>query len=260
MAMNYNEIRELMIWTLRLDFDPVGIRFITDEAEIERLPVTHKAGAKITYCQFLAAVRQERFALCMKPENLNCQNAYPVFGFRELEKEGDTERHMKYLVHEELAWRAPQEKARLPVGSCKAIYMAPLDHFDGIDADPSVVFFVCVPYQAYHILNDYMGAMKTPNLHFFHTPNSAVCSGSVWSFNNDTANMTTMCAGSKTSGKTEMSYVNVFVPGKHVAPMAAQLAMRIEMGGPSVLGKGFKPWPGMDACKSCPLFKFKPVE
>ena len=47
MAMSYKEIREQLIWNLRLDFDPVGIRFIMDEAEIESLPVTHQAGAKI---------------------------------------------------------------------------------------------------------------------------------------------------------------------------------------------------------------------
>jgi uncharacterized protein (DUF169 family) len=259
-TLSYQAIREQMIMNLRLDFDPVGIRFIMDESEIDRLPVTHTAGAKITYCQFLAAVRQERFALLMKPEKLLCQNAWPVFGFRELEKDADTQRHMKYLVDEAVAWRAPQEKARLEVGACKAIYMAPLDHFDDLDVEPNVVFMVCVPYQAYHILNDYMGAMKRPNLNFFHTPNSAVCSGSVWAYNHQTANMTTMCAGSKTSGKTEMNYVNVFIPGEQIKPLAAQQAMRIEQGGASVLGKGYKPWPGMDVCKGCPLFKFKPVE
>jgi len=259
-GMTYAKIRELMILHLRLDFDPVGIRFVMDEAEIEGLPVTHTVGPKITYCQFLAAVRQERFALLMEPKKLLCQNAWPVFGFRELEKETDTERHMKYLLDEELAWQAPREKARLDVGSCKAVYMAPLDRFDDLDVEPSVVYMVCVPYQAYHIMNDYMGAMKRPNLTYFHTPNSAVCSGSVWSFNNRTANMTTMCAGSKTSGKTEMSYVNVFIPGEHMKAMGSQLSHRVDEGGSSVLGKGNKPWPGLDACKGCPLFRFKPVE
>ena len=259
MAMTYQEIRDLLIWNLRLDFDPVGIRFLTDTDDITTLPVTHEAGAKLTYCQFLAASRQERYALLMTPEKLLCQNAYPVFGFRELEQEADTQRHMKYLVDEELAWQAPQEKAKLAVGSCKAIYMAPLDWFDKIALPPSVVYMVGVPYQAYHIFNDYMGAMKKAHLNFCHTPNSAVCAGSVWAYNNQTANMTTMCAGSKTSGKTEMNYVNVFIPGDHMLPTAAQLAMRTAKGGASVLGKGFKPWPGMDVCKGCPLFKFKPV-
>ena len=259
-TLNYKEAREQLIMSVRLDFDPVGIRFIFDEAEIEKLPVTHKAKAKLTYCQFLAAVRQERYALYMEPKKLLCENASPVFGFRELEKEADTKRHLKYLVDPETAWRAPQEKARLEMGACKGIYMAPLDWFDDIEYEPSVVFMVCTPYQAYHILDDYMGSRKLPNLSFFHTPNSAVCSGSVYAYNNKTANMTTMCAGSKTSGKTEMNYVNVFIPGEQAMPMVAQQKMRCDKGGPSVLGKGYKPWPGMDVCKGCPLFKFEAVE
>lgn len=75
---------------------------------------------------------------------------------------------MKYLRDEKLAWEAPLNKAKLPLGKCKGIYVAPLSIFDqaifdqaGInpDIDPDLVFFMCSPYQAYHILNDYMGAM-----------------------------------------------------------------------------------------------------
>ena len=258
--MNYQEAREKLIWNLRLDFDPAGILFVSDESEIQDLPITHEAKSKMTYCQFLAAVRQQRYALFMHPKQLLCQNAYPVFGFRELEKGADTKRHLKYIDDPDVAWEAPQQKAKLEAGSCKGIYVAPLDWFDTIGKTPSVVFMVCVPYQAYHIFNDYMGAMKKPNLTFFHTPNSAVCSGSVYCYNNKTANMTTMCAGSKTSGKTEMNYVNVFIPGEHLLPMVEQQVKRCEQGGPSVLGKGNVPWPGLDICKGCPLFKFVPVE
>jgi uncharacterized protein (DUF169 family) len=257
--MDYKDARAQMIMNIRLDFDPVGIRFVFDENEIEKLPVTHRAKTKLTYCQFLAAVRQERHVLFMEPKKLLCENASTVFGFRELEKEADTKRHLKYLVDQETAWRAPQEKARLEVGACKGIYMAPLDCFDNIEYAPSVIFMVCTPYQAYQILNDYMGSRKVPNLTFFHTPNSAVCSGSVYAYNNEVANMTTMCAGSKTSGKTEMNYVNVFIPGDQFLPLVDQQKMRCDQGGPSVLGKGYKPWPGMDACKGCPLFKFESV-
>lgn len=258
--MNYTEMHKQFIWNVRLDFDPVGIRYIYDESEIEKLPITHRSKAKITYCQYLAAARQQRSALFMEPKKLLCQNAYPVFGFRELDKEADTKRHLKYLQDEELAWEAPQQKIKLEKG-CLGIYMAPLDYFDKIDLAPSVVFFVTTPYQAYHLLNDYMGAMKKPNLQFFHTPNSAVCSGSVYAYIKNTANMTTMCAGSKTSGKTEMNYVNVFIPGGQINAMAEQQKARVEKGeGASLLGKGSQAWPGLDACKGCPMFKFEAVE
>jgi hypothetical protein len=41
---------------------------------------------------------------------------------------------------------------------------------------------------------------------------------------------------------------------------ARQLLTRVaDMGGPSVLGKGGQSWPGLDACKGCPLFKYEEV-
>ena len=257
--MNYTDVHKQFIWNVRLDFDPVGIRFVYDKNEIKEFTITHKAKAKITYCQFLAACRQQRSALFMEPGNLLCQNAQPVFNFRELDKKADTKRHMKYLQNEDLAWQAPQEKARLGKG-CLGIYMAPLDYFDMSTLAPSIVFFVATPYQAYYLLNDYMGATHKANLEFFHTPNSAICSGSVYSHVNHTANMTTMCAGSKTSGKTEMNYVNLFIPGDQINAMAEQQKMRVDKGqGASLLGKGSQPWPGLDACKGCPLFKFEKI-
>ncbi len=196
----------------------------------------------------------------MPASQLLCENAEPVFGFRELDQGKDTKRHMKYLRDEKLAWEAPRSKAKLPPGSCYGIYTAPLAMFDTSGVDPDVVSFMLLPYQAYQVLNDYMGATGRSSLTFNHTPNSAVCSGSVWAFNHNTANMTTMCAGSKTSGKTDMAMLNLFVPGTQIKDSAAQLLKRVtEMGGPSVLGKGGEPWPGMDVCKGCPLFKYETV-
>ena len=259
--MNYKKAMENLIWNFRLDFDPVGIRFVFDESEIERLPVTHKSKAKLSYCQYLAACRSAKHALFLSPDRLLCKNAQPVFGFRPLEESVDGKNHMKYLLDEELSWKAPQKKERLEEGACKGIYMAPLEMFDDLDLKPSVVFMMVVPFQAYHILNDYMGAMNKPNLTFFTTPNSAVCSGSVFAHNKQTANMNTMCAGSKASGKTEMNYMNLFIPGDHILDTVSQLEKRIETtGGPSLLGKGGQPWPGLDVCAGCPMIKFEKVE
>jgi len=42
--------------------------------------------------------------------------------------------------------------------------------------------------------------------------------------------------------------------------MAEQQKMRVEKGeGASLLGKGSQAWPGLDACKGCPMFKFEAV-
>ncbi len=257
--LTYTDVSDSFIYYVRLDFDPVGIKYCFDEAEIAKYRVDAKAKAKLTFCQYLALARGGHKAMFMEPSRLLCENAEPVFGFRELE-EKDAQRHMKYLRDEELSWKAAVEKAKLPRGKCKGIYTAPLTAFDDSGVDPDLVFFMAVPYQMYHILNDYMGATGRPNLQFNHTPNSAVCSGSVWAYNHQTANMTTMCAGSKTSGKTDMNMLNLFIPGGHIKSTAAQLIKRVaETGGPSVLGKGGEPWPGLDVCKGCPLFKYEEV-
>jgi uncharacterized protein (DUF169 family) len=258
--LTYTDVTDTYVYYIRLDFDPVGIKFCADEAEISRYKINAKAKAKLTYCQYLAMARGGLKAMFMPANGLLCENAEPVFGFRELDKEKDTQRHMKYLRNEELAWDAAQGKAKLPLGKCYGIYTAPLAMFDESGIDPDVVFFMLLPYQAYHVLNDYMGATGRSSLPFNHTPNSAVCSGSVWAFNNNTANLTTMCAGSKTSGKNDMAMMNLFIPGEHIKLSAGQLLKRVtETGGPSVLGKGGEPWPGLDVCKGCPLFKYESV-
>ena len=258
--LTYTDVADTYIYYIRVDFDPVGIKFCADEAEISKYKINAKAKVKLTYCQRLAMARGGHKAMFMPANMLLCENAEPVFGFRELDKEKDTKRHMKYLRNEELAWQAPQNKAKLPLGKCYGIYTAPLAMFDESGIDPDIVFFMLLPYQAYHVLNDYMAATGRGNLTFNHTPNSAVCSGSVWALNHNTANMTTMCAGSKTSGKTDMSMVNLFIPGTQIKDSAAQLLKRVtETGGPSILGKGGEPWPGMDVCKGCPLFKYETV-
>jgi hypothetical protein len=95
------------------------------------------------------------------------------------------------------------------------------------------------------------------SLTFNHTHNSAVCSGSVWALNNNTANLTTMCAGSKTSGKSDMSMMNLFIPGSQIKASAAQFLKRIsEMGGPSVLAlrSSFNPSRGPGDLLPSPLF------
>jgi uncharacterized protein (DUF169 family) len=258
--LTYADVRDAYIFHIRLDFDPVGIRFCFDDGEIGQYPVNARAKAKLTFCQYLAMARSGRKAMFMPPEQLLCENAEPIFGFRDLDREKDTKRHLKYLRDEKLAWEAPLAKAKLPFGACRGIYMAPVDLFDRAGLDPHIVFFMALPYQVYHLLNDYMGATSKSSLPFNHTPNSAVCSGSVWAYNHQTANMTTMCAGSKTSGKSDMSMMNLFIPGEQIKPAAARLLARVtEMGGPSVLGRGGESWPGMDVCKGCPLFKYEEI-
>ena len=101
--LTYTDVADTYIYYTRLDFDPVGIKFCANEDEVSKCKVNAKAKAKITYCQQLAMARGGHLAVYLPAERLLCENAEPVFGYRELDQEKDTKRHMKYLRNEELA-------------------------------------------------------------------------------------------------------------------------------------------------------------
>jgi hypothetical protein len=124
-GLTYRDVTDTYIYHIRLDFDPVGIKFCANEDEVSKCKLNAKAKAKLTYCQQLAMARGGHLGMYMPSNMLLCENAEPVFGFRELDKEKDTKRHMKYLRNEELAWQAPLEKAKLPLGNISAFIPRP---------------------------------------------------------------------------------------------------------------------------------------
>lgn len=256
--LTFKEAYELFIWNYRLDYDPVGIKFFSSEDEFKDVKTTHRAKSRLSYCQFLAAARSSRMELLMRPEDLSCRNAQIGMGHKIPDKERDSKAHLKYTMDENLSWEVINIKDKLTVEAAAGIYIAPLDFFDKREFTPDVVFFMTTPYQSYHLHNEYMSATAKSHLMFKATPNSAVCGGSIYSYKNQTANMSTMCAGSKTSGKTEMNFLNFFIPGSEILKTAKNLKKRIETtGGPSLLGAGGESWPGLDVCGGCPLIKFE---
>jgi uncharacterized protein (DUF169 family) len=144
-------------------------------------------------------------------------------------------------------------KPRAPLGLIKGFLTAPLAK---MPVGPEVVMFVCNPFQAYHIINDYVGACHLHPLQFYHTVNSAVCGGAVWSYLNQEPEMNTMCAGGHTSGNTEKGEVNVFIPQGQVVEVAQQLARRSAVSGGASLLYGNNEWPGLDVGKECPMVRF----
>ena len=46
--LTYTDVADTYIYYIRLDFDPVGIKFCADEAEIAKYKVNAKAKAKLT--------------------------------------------------------------------------------------------------------------------------------------------------------------------------------------------------------------------
>lgn len=254
--MTYAEAQELLERMLKLDYHPVAIKFFKSAEEAEQYPAEKRPTARLTFCQFTTASRMANYVLKGTDDNILCENCLTTFGYTAPSDE-EAKGHLKYVVDFEFAKQVLATKPRLPLGEMKVFMTAPLAK---TPVDPDVVMFVCNPLQAYHILDDFIGAFKVHPLQFNHTVNSAVCGGVVWTYLNHKPNMNTMCAGSFTSGKTEKGEVNVFIPGDQITGVVRQMVRRTEFsGGTSLVYTGTE-WPGLHACKKCPMVRFKDVE
>ncbi len=255
--LTMTEMQDALEYLLRLDYHPVAIKFFFDQEEFDNFQAEKVPGPKMTFCQIALASRQNGFVVKASEKNLLCGNAKTVFGFREAE-DAEVDGHVKYTADWDLAKKCLLSKPKLPLGKLKGFATAPLGK---ANFEPSVVFFVVNPLQAYHLLNDYVGAFGEHPLIFKHTVNSAVCGGSVGCYKDNSINMNTMCAGSYTSGKTEKGEVNIFIPGGKIAQVVKQLIKRTNIyGGPSMLGSPGQEFPGLDVCKKCPMIRFKDAE
>ncbi|SHN81882.1 DUF169 domain-containing protein [Desulfitobacterium chlororespirans] len=251
--MDYAGAQEVLERLLRLDYHPVALKFFKTQEEANHYRVEKKMAAKVTFCQYTAASRMANYVLKGTKDNLLCENCLISFGYNEPTEE-DIMAHRLFVIDPEKAKRIVASKPSLPFGEIHSFMTAPLAK---TPVDPDIVLFVCNPFQAYHILNDYVGAFDVHPLQFNHTLNSAVCGGAVWSYLNHKPNMNTMCAGSYTSGKTEKGEVNVFIPGDQIINLTKQLVARTEYsGGASLLSAGNE-WPGLDVCKKCPMVRIK---
>jgi uncharacterized protein (DUF169 family) len=254
--MTYALAQETLERLLKLDYHPVAIKFFKSLEEADQCKAEKRMAAKVTFCQFTAASRMANHVLKGTNENILCENCLTSFGFTAPSDE-EAKGHLKYTVDFELAKQVLATKPRLPLGEIKAFMTAPLAK---TPVRPDVVMFVCNPLQAYHILNDYIGAYRVHPLQFNHTVNSAVCGGAVWSYLNHKPNMNTMCAGSYTSGKTEKGEVNVFIPGDQILGVVSQLVRRTEFSHGASFPYNGTEWPGLDVCKKCPMIRFKDAE
>ena len=123
-SINYKEAHDLFIWNYRIDYDPVGIKFISDEKIVERLKTTHKPKSKLSFCQFAAAARSSRMELFMRPDDLSCRNGQISMGFKKPERDRDPKAHLKYTMNEELAWDVVSVKDKLTGEAASGVYFA----------------------------------------------------------------------------------------------------------------------------------------
>lgn len=255
--LSFEDLHKAFAALYKLEYNPVAIKYIFDQEEFDSFPVEKVPGPKMTFCQALLASRMDDFTLKMAEDKLLCDNAKTCFGFRAPSDE-EAQDHVKYTNDLELAKQCLDAKAKLPVGELKGIVTAPLYK---ANFQPDVVFFIVDVFQAYHILNDYIGGTKVPTVTSTHTVNSAVCGGTVDCYINHRASMKTMCAGSYTSGKTEKGEINVFIPGDQIEAVGRQLLTRtVQASGTSFIGSGDQEYPGVDVCKKCPMIRYKDYE
>jgi len=255
-TLTYPEMADAMEYLYKLQYHPVAIKFFWDEAAYDQFKADKVPGPKQTVCQIVLPSRMGDSIVKATEDNLMCGNAKTCFGFRD-PSDQEVDGHVKYTDDWDLAKECLWAKPMLPKG-LKGFASAPLGR---TDFEPDVIFLVVDPLQAYHIMNDYIGAKRVPKLTFNHTVNSAVCGGMAYTYNEQKPNMNTMCAGSYTSGKTERGEVNVFIPGKDIAALAKQLVRRTaKYSGATMVGSGGVDFPGLDVCKQCPMVRFKDAE
>lgn len=255
-GMDYVGAQEVLERLLKLDYHPVAIKFFKTQEEANSYKSEKRMVARVTFCQFTAVSRMANYVLKGSRDNILCENCLSTFGYTEPSDE-EARGHMKYVMDYEKAKQVVASKPYLPLGEIDSFMTAPLAK---TPVDPDIVMLVCNPLQAYHILNDYVGAFNVHPLQFNHTVSSAVCGGAVWSYLNHKPNMNTMCSGSYTSGKTEKGEVNVFIPGDQILGVAKQLVVRTEYSHGASFPYNGTEWPGLDFCKKCPMIRFKDEE
>lgn len=255
--LTYQDMHRALAALYKLSYNPVAVKLFFNQDEYDNLVAEKVPGPKMTFCQIMLASRMDDYIVKFSDDKLMCDNARISFGYQSPTDEAVND-HVKYVNDWEFAKECLLAKPRLPVGELKGIMTAPLYK---TPVDPDVVLIICDVFQAYHILNDYIGALRVPVINSMHTINSASCGGVAGCYNKNSASLSTMCAGSYTSGKTERGEVNVFIPGKHIRAVTKQLLRRsVHYGNASMVGAGGQSYPGLDVCKKCPMIRFKNYE
>ncbi len=236
---------------LRMKYYPVAVKFFFHAAELDsfRNACEYKVPTHpFTFCHFLAASRQRGDILLMLPKGLGCTNASYVFGWKELD-EAETNSHLKYAKDKEQAERIVRKKQRLKQ-DLLAIATAPL-HLSPYR--PDVIHGVCDVLQAYHMGNDWSAAMDIFPFQMTMTANSSACHGVVSVFLSKRPNITPMCSGSYTAGKTEQGELNWIWPCDQLEPTVRWMLERTARDRGVSFPRTGETYPGFNMCKLCPF-------
>lgn len=253
--MDFTQAYDFLMRELRLMHSPTGIFFLFGEEDtraFRRAYPWHSPVRPVTFCQAELGARMQGIPILLEMDRLWCEGARYVFGLRAL-RERDIEDHLKFCECAAQARSFMESKPRLGT-ELHAVGLLPLGQCLRV---PDVVHFCCDNMQAYHILDDWMAAVDRHPLRPVLCINSAICGGSVFSFNENSANLTLACAGSYNSGKMERGEINIFLPGKQLEPVLDRMRRRREQSGGISLTRLGQPFPGADICQNCPLIIFR---
>lgn len=244
---------------LRMKYYPVAVKFFfaQDELDAFKKSVEYKVSAHpFTFCHYLAASRQRGDILLSTGKGIGCSNAQYVFGWKGMD-EGEIKSHLKYAKDRAQAEKIIKHKKRLPE-NLLALATAPLHK---APYKPDVIHGMSDVLQAYHLGNDWSAAMDIFPFEMTMTTNSSACHGVTACYVDRKPNITPMCSGSYTAGKTEQGEINWIWPGEQLEPTVRRLLERTVRDGGASFPRTGETYPGFNMCKLCPyLVWHKPVE
>ena len=247
--MNYVELQDFLMRELRLYHYPVAIKFLYTPEDVayftENVPSYFTPMKSLSFCQWEVAVRMEGKSILGYPDKVSCSSAQLAFNWKTAD-EGDIKYHMRFADLREDAEKIIHAKPQLKTAPL-AIALTPLKDAHALKDGIDTVHFFCDSQQARTLINAYIRGTKEPTISSQITPNSVACSGSVYSFMENTLNTLPACNGSASSGKTERGETNVMIPGKKLAVLYEALKTTSEPAGLI----------NPDVCKNCPLIVFK---
>ncbi len=236
---------------LRMKYYPVAVKFFFSQEELDafKKKTEYKVSAHpFTFCHYLAASRQRGDILLSPEKGLGCTNAKYIFGWKGLD-EGEIKSHLKYTKDLAQAEKFVKLKKRLPE-NLLAFATAPLHK---APYKPDVIHGMSDVLQAYHLGNDWSTAMDIQPFEMSMTMNSSACHGVTAVYLTGKPNITPMCSGSYTAGKTEQGEINWIWPGDQLEPTVRWMLERtVRDSGPSFPRTG-ETYPGFNMCKLCPF-------
>lgn len=244
---------------LRMKYYPVAVKFFYKQAELDAFKAAKEykvAAHPFTFCHYLAASRQRGDILLSDMKGMGCTNAQYIFGWKGYD-EAEVKSHFKYTKDKAQAERFLKTKKRLDEGVL-AFATAPLHK---ATFKPDVIHGMSDVLQAYHLGNDWCAAMDIHPFEMTMTMNSSACHGVAAVFLTKKPNITPMCSGSYTAGKTEQGEINWIWPADQLEPTVKWLLERTVRDGGASFPRTGETYPGFNMCKLCPfLIWTKPKE